>query len=131
MGYKTKQKKHIINYLCNNNNKYSSASDICLYVNKVDKIGLTTVYRILNDLALKGVVHKTFKNNKCYYQIIEENCLKHYHLKCLKCLNVIHVDISDLQEIEDMISYNYNFKINNQETIIYGLCSKCGGNNEK
>ncbi len=84
------------------------------------KIGLTTIYRILNDLALEGKVNKIITSDKTYH--FDYNRDNHIHFICKKCGHIYDVDKSEFSKL-DVQFKNDNYKIENLSII--GLCNKC------
>ena len=126
---KTKQKDYLIEYLKNNNSKHLSVEKIQndLY----GKVGLTTIYRILNYLLDKGLVSKISLENKqgfCYqYNEKNENCNNHYHLICEKCGKLIHFESDEIKKINEEANANNGFEIDNSKVVFYGICKNCKG----
>ena len=123
----TEQKEILINYLKKNKNKHLS-------INKIqndlkDEIGLTTIYRIINNLIKKGEVTKSSLDGKqgFYYQYSEkkEKCKNHYHLICEKCNKLYHFESDEIVKVSQEINKKEHFLIDNERTIFYGICQKC------
>lgn len=123
----TEQKEILINYLKTNKNKHLS-------INKIqndlkDEIGLTTIYRIMNNLIKKGDVTKSSLDGKqgFYYQYSEkkEKCKNHYHLICEKCNKLYHFESDEIVKVSQEINKKEHFLIDNERTIFYGICQKC------
>lgn len=123
----TEQKDALISYLKKNKNKHLSIQEI--QNNLKDEIGLTTIYRIINNLIEKGEVTKTSLNGKqgFYYQYSDrkEKCVNHYHLICEKCNKLYHFDCDEILKVNQKINEKEHFIINNERTIFYGICKKC------
>ena len=125
-NYKTKQKDIIIDDI----KKHTDEFTIKDIYNELDgKIGLTTIYRLINKLVSDGCINKSIgKDNVTYYQYLEE-CSKenHFYLKCDKCGTLIHVDCDCIEELTNHIHKDHKFIPNKENIIINGLCSKCIG----
>lgn len=123
--YKTCQRKIIKDYLVENKEKFISAEEIKEYLKKKDlEVGLTTIYRFLNNLEEKNSVRIEIKNHTKYYQIIPEECCNHFHLKCKKCGKTVHLDCKEFEEVNEHICKKHEFQIDNN-TMIYGTCKDC------
>jgi len=126
MSYNTKQKQIILDYLKDNKDK-------CLTINQIydnlhdNHIGLTTIYRFLNKLYDEGKINKFLSENKeaSYQYLIDDNCMKHIHLKCINCGKIIHLDCHIINDFKDHINLEHGFSIDNSKTSIYGLCKEC------
>ncbi len=130
-NYQTKQKALIDEYLKDNAGNHVTIKDIQEYLDFNDShIGLTTIYRYLDKLVEKGVVHKYIvdNNSSACYQYIKDGCQKrheHFHLKCEKCNELIHLDCHELENIQQHLAKEHNFVLNLHKTVFYGLCNEC------
>ena len=61
--YKTKQKEHILEIIKNKNKEFT-VKDIYQELNK--EIGMTTIYRLIDNLVEDGIINK---NEKYYYYL--------------------------------------------------------------
>ena len=90
-------------------------------------VGLTTIYRSLDDLESKGIITKYYDDSKkAYYKLIE-NCqsVVHFYLKCAKCNKIEHVDCECIEEFKEHILNKHRFSPNFENIVISGLCNKC------
>ena len=123
MKYNTKQKDLILNSIKDIHREFT-IKDIENKLN--NKVGLTTIYRLIDELVLEGRVNKSITNNITYYQYLED-CIEdnHFYLKCEKCSSLIHVDCDCIVDFVNHIYKEHHFKINKNKIIINGLCNKC------
>ena len=121
----------ILNYLKRKHHVFVSANDIMAYLIKQDeKIGLTTIYRVLNALEKEGKLRvEVVKNTRCF-QYVEEECKNHFHLKCEKCGKIEHFDCEEVNDFCKHIGKEHGFMINPQNAI-GGLCKKCQKKNKE
>ncbi len=125
----TKQKKEIIDFLVENKDSHIYIQDIKKNISQ--DIGLTTIYRVINQLVNIGqVIKKPLENGQgfCYqYNEDTQNCKEnnHYHLICEICNKLYHYNNSDMNLIYKDIEKNLNFKVNNQKVVFYGKCNNC------
>lgn len=123
MTYNTKQ-KDIILEIIKKQKKEFTIKDIYELVK--DDTGLTTIYRLVDKLVSDGRLKQSIKDNITYYQYLEEcNNHNHFYLKCDKCGSIIHVDCDCINDLSDHILKEHNFKSNNDNIIINGLCNRC------
>ena len=99
-------------------------------------VSKATLYRFLDVLVSTGDLRKyiTTDGEKACYQYIDEEkgCHEHYHLKCIECGKLIHVECSELDEIQQHIGEHHNFHVDRSRIVLYGTCSDCmGGKDEK
>ena len=124
---KTIQKDLVIEYLKNNRNKHISIQEI--YEELQNKVGMTTIYRIINNLIQKGIVKKIPLENKqgfCYmYNSEDKECQNHYHLICENCNKLFHFETSKMLKLKNDVLKNENFEIDRNKIVFYGLCKEC------
>ena len=124
-SYNTKQKDLILNVLKNKEKEFT-VKDIYNELN--GKVGLTTIYRLVDKLVLEDRINKSIKNNIVYYQYLEDcNEENHFYLKCDKCGSLVHIDCDCIIELSNHIFKEHNFKPNREKIIISGICSNCLG----
>ena len=127
--YNTKQKSQILDIIKCLNSEFT-IKDI---YNKLDKkVGLTTIYRLVDKLVEDNLLNKEIGNhNITYYQYLDE-CKEdnHFYLKCNKCGNLVHVDCDCINDLSNHILKHHKFITNKEKIIINGICNKCikGGN---
>lgn len=124
MKYKTKTREIVMSAIKSYGEDFT-VNDIYLKLNK--KVGLTTVYRVINLLVNNDSINKIVKNdNSTYYQYLgdydKDNQL---FLKCEKCSKVIRIDCNCYKELYDHIFKNHNFQLTKNHIIINGLCVEC------
>ena len=89
------------------------------------KIGLPTVYRILGELSMAGVIYKILHPNRKLYYFYCPNPGHHHHFVCLSCRTVTDIDFclcEQFQQITDGIVQDHIIQAS-------GLCRNCAGNN--
>jgi len=91
------------------------------------EMGLATVYRTLQLLEQLEVVSSLNLEDGCvrYELYSDEGQHNHHHLICSQCGGVIEVEGDLLDELEDKIEREYDFKILDHKLKFYGICSKC------
>ena len=124
MSYSTKQKEMIINIIKTKDKEFTIKD---IYEELEDKVGLTTVYRLVDKLVLEGLIKKNISNdNTVTYEYLEK-CDEHNHfyLKCEKCKKLEHVDCDCINELYNHINKNHKFKLNKENIVINGICQNC------
>ena len=122
--YQTKQKDKILKIIKRTKKKFT-VKDIH---NKLqDEVGLTTVYRLIEQLVKEGYLNKTVgDNNEAFYEYLEKCDNKnHFYLKCEKCGKLLHVDCKCISNLSKHVLKEHNFKTTTSTIIINGLCEKC------
>lgn len=128
--YNTKQKQLIYDLLCRNKNTQFTCEELAgILKESGTPVGKTTVYRYIMKLLSEGKVRRFTDEGKtatfCFVEN-KEQCESHMHLKCTGCGEFIHLDCEVMNEVIGHITSEHNFKIDNSQTVIYGLCGKCG-----
>ena len=92
-----------------------------------ESIGLATVYRVLTQLEMAGLVQKNqFKENQSTYEIKKQH---HDHLICTTCGKIIEFINDDLEKLQEKISQKYQFRLDSHVMTLFGECTngKCKG----
>lgn len=124
---KTEQKEILVKYLEANANKHLTIQEI--HSDLQDEIGMTTIYRIINNLIEKGIVNKIPFENKqgcCYqYNSKKSECCNHYHLICEKCNKLFHFDSIEVGKVGKEAKQKEDFEIDDSRIVFYGICKDC------
>ena len=123
MSYNTKQKDLILETI----KKYDKEFTIKDIYNRLgNKIGLTTIYRLVDKLVEEKRINKTIgQDNVTYYQYLEEcDHDNHFYLKCDKCGSIKHIDCECIEDLSNHIFKEHNFT-SDKNIVISGLCGKC------
>lgn len=86
-----------------------------------ETIGLATIYRVLTQLEMTDLIQKNnFDDNQSAYEIKKSH---HDHLICTKCGNIIEFVNSDLENLQERISKEYNFSLESHVMTLFGSCN--------
>jgi Fur family ferric uptake transcriptional regulator len=125
--YKLNQKEIILDYLRLHSDYSLPASKIAHDLQK--NVTRATLYRILEGLENQGIIKKIYNEQKDYYEYqyydVNEDHSSHLHLKCLKCGKLIHLHCDISSKLVTHVSKEHNFYINQEASIIYGICASC------
>jgi Fe2+ or Zn2+ uptake regulation protein len=119
----TRQRKAILDYL-EHATEPLTAEDIFRAVSQKG-LNLSTVYRSLLAFEKEGLVRKDIssQDSKAYFALTEK---AHYHiLECLDCHRRIRLDYCPFGDVTKAIEKDYGFAIEDENSIIYGLCHDC------
>ncbi len=128
-NYNTQQRKILLDFFRSHLDEYFSTSEIIGNLKEYD-ISNSAIYRNLSSLENDGKLKRISKNGdrKTYYQYIDSStCKGHIHLSCIKCGITTHVSDRASEKLASVLKEYNSFTIDNDETVIYGLCKKCGG----
>lgn len=88
-------------------------------------INLSTVYRILDALAVKNIVTKLSLSgdNKAFFEF-NRKVHRHY-LVCIECKKILAINDCPLEDYEKTLEKETNFSISGHKLDIYGYCPEC------
>lgn len=115
----------VLQILEQNKDKHLSAEDVYkALIESGDDIGLATVYRVLSQFEIAGLIERhNFENN---YSVFELNQGEHHdHLVCVKCGKVEEFCDPVIEQRQEVIAHNAGFKMQDHSLTIYGLCIDC------
>ena len=117
----THPRTKILDVLQSNPGTHLSADEIHnKLVDHNESIGLATVYRVLTQLELAGLIQKNqFNDNQSSYEIKKQH---HDHLICTKCGKIIEFMNDDLEALQEKISDTYQFRLDSHVMTLFGVC---------
>ncbi len=127
-SYSTKQRSVILDkMMLNKNHQYTAEELLHTLKNDNTPVGKATLYRYLDHLVQTGEVKKFFKNDNiaCFYQYVGKHCDEHYHLKCSDCGKIIHLELKQINTLNNKIKKDYGFSVEPSSVILYGVCEEC------
>lgn len=94
---------------------------------KDENITLSSIYRTLETFTRENIVIKASdqKGTALYTLNIDDHC---HYLKCKCCHAEIKLDYCPYHKINHQLSHKYNFDIDENNVVIYGLCENCKNN---
>ena len=124
----THPRSMVLELLQSNPNNHLSADDIHLALSKKNEsIGLATVYRVLTQLEIAGLIQKNqFNDTQSNYEIKKQH---HDHLICSKCGKIIEFLNDDLERLQEKISTKFHFRLDSHVMTLFGSCGDCLSNN--
>ena len=125
----THPRTKILDVLQSNPDMHLSADEIHnKLVDHNESIGLATVYRVLTQLEIAGLIQKNqFNDNQSSYEIKKQH---HDHLICTKCGKIIEFMNDDLETLQEKISDKHQFRLDSHVMTLFGVCrdGKCQKN---
>jgi Fur family transcriptional regulator, zinc uptake regulator len=88
------------------------------------RIGLTTVYRLLEVLTKVGLASPFLVEGNIYYAFCEEH--HHHHFVCLQCHSV-----EDLYECPSIPAAPRGCRIEHHKVDLFGTCERCQHNSQR
>jgi Fur family ferric uptake transcriptional regulator len=124
-GYKvTPQRRLVIRTIISSEDHLTPADIYEKLRNEQPNIGLTTVYRTLEILAQLELICELHSGGICHSYTISAP-QHHHHLICSNCGKVVDFTGYDLSELEERLSRESGFRINNHLLEFTGLCQSC------
>lgn len=105
---------------------FLSADDVWSRVKpRLGSIGLPTVYRILDELAVAGVITRIFLSDRKQYYFLCANREHHHHFVCESCRRVEDVEQCGLDGVSRDIAQRSGGRVTSHILQINGLCGAC------
>ncbi len=89
------------------------------------KISRATLYNTIDLLEKLDLIKRHKFNSKISFYEKSYKQKSHNHLICTKCGKIIEFCHPRIYEIQKDIGQYYNFEINDNEIIFYGICEEC------
>ena len=105
---------------------YLSADEVWSRIkSRLGRIGLPTVYRILDELAEAGVITRIFLSDRKQYYFLCSNQGHHHHFVCLSCRKVADLPSCGIEALEREVSQKIGGKVLSHILQLNGLCGVC------
>lgn len=127
--YSTRQKRVMMSFLRQHDLEPYSVDDLVFEMQEQgEKIGRSTAYRYLEQLAEQGSVRK-YQNARgiTQYQHVANSsaCDGHFHMMCKCCGRLMHVDCELMRSFAEHIFTDHGFRLDPRETVMMGVCARC------
>jgi Fur family zinc uptake transcriptional regulator/Fur family ferric uptake transcriptional regulator len=121
----TPRRQEVMNCL-GGERSYLSADEVWSRIKpRLSSIGLPTVYRILDELALAGVITRIFLSDRKQYYFLCSNQEHHHHFVCESCRRVEDIGLCGLNGISRDIAKRSGVRVTSHILQINGLCGAC------
>lgn len=128
-SYHTEQKKILLDFLSKNRDRSFTIDEITSGIEASGgSLARSTVYRLASKLEREGVLRRFVKSDSrsASYQLAAgEHCESHLHLKCVGCGKLFHMDEDISDELVSRIRACSAFSVDEEESVLYGKCSRC------
>jgi Fur family ferric uptake transcriptional regulator len=128
-AYNTRQKRELQKFLMERSMQHFSVDEVVFELrDRGEKVGRSTVYRYLEQLAEQGSVRKyPGVQGVTQYQHVDDaaSCDAHFHMLCRRCGNLMHVDCRLMGVMADHLMAEHGFQLDPRETLLVGVCEKC------
>ena len=124
-GYKlTPQRRAIIQAIASSQDHLTPAAIYEKVHQDHPAIGLVTIYRTLDKLAKLGLICELHAGGSCHSYTISASG-HHHHLICSNCGTVVDFPGVGLNEMEQDLSRETGFRIDDHLLEFIGLCQAC------
>lgn len=122
MNY-SKQREIILDTL-SKNAIHPTAEALLEFLKRDDSnVGMTTLYRNLNQLAEAGLIKKIDGLEPSAH--FDHNTFEHYHFICEKCKKVYDIPSSVAPDLVKNTTEATGFDITSHDIVFHGICSEC------
>lgn len=123
--YNTVQRQLVAACLSGNAERYLTVDEVLSSIEEGgNRIGRTTVYRALEDMAATGVACKAvIPGGEARYRIAGGTAAG--QLVCLTCGSVSSLDCREALGLASHVLNHHGFLVDPARTILYGTCGKC------
>lgn len=119
----TSQRLAILEYLAIDGNHPTANEIYEALQDETLNMSVATIYNNLNFFKEAGILKELpFGDGSSRYDLTES---RHYHAMCLNCGKVVDFDYPELENADDIIELQTNFKVVNHDFKITGLCEDC------
>lgn len=106
--------------------RYLCPEDIWGFMKKRFKnVGLSTVYRNLDEFYKKGIISKIMLQGRQFYYFFCKTHVHHHHFICKSCKLVEEIPICNFLEKKEEIERYLRGKVTSHFIQIEGLCENC------
>lgn len=105
--------------------RHLSAEDIYKKLLEMgDDVGLATVYRVLTQFESAGlVIRHHFEGGHSVFEL--DDGKHHDHLVCIKCRQVVEFIDPVIEQRQEAIAKEKQFRMTDHALYIYGVCIRC------
>lgn len=124
----TTQRQAILEAIIDNCEEHLNPEEIYDIVKiRYSEIGIATVYRTLQVLEKLNIIYRlNFDDGYNRYELnYDSEGHQHHHLICLNCGKVMEVKLDLLENLENQIEMDNDFKIVDHNVKFFGYCTDC------
>lgn len=130
-SYRTKQRDTILACMAMHPDEAVSAKDIYGFCQAEGLgVGLATVYRHMEKLAMEGLVQPVViqDGKSVHYQFVNPGLTRKaedFFLKCDDCGRITPLDCRHLAAAIEHMERDHGFRVNPAKSVFYGKCRSC------
>ena len=116
----TQPRLKILDLLTNSSDRHLGAEEIYrTLLGNGEEVGLATVYRVLTQFEAAGLVNRHhFEGGQAVFELATEE--HHDHMVCMKTGRVLEFCDPIIEQRQQELAQQYNFKIKDHSLILYG-----------
>lgn len=127
MNY-SKQREKILDVLTRNAIHPTAEELLGFLQGENSNIGITTLYRNLNQLSQAGMIKKIDGLEPSAH--FDHNTFEHYHFICEKCKRVYDVPSDIAPDLIKNVQLATGFEIKSHDIVFHGICNDCKNRKE-
>lgn len=93
-------------------------------IKKHRKIGLTSIYRVLELFESLGMAFKVIYGSSIKYRLCESKG-HHHHIVCKGCGNVAEFNFCDISDWSKKVTDSTGYEVTDHQLNFYGYCKAC------
>ena len=124
--YITEQRRQLLNYFENHCDEQLTINDMTRDLRECG-ISRSAVYRNVDRMVNEGILRRASEDGRrsAYQYVGTKRCCNHIHIQCTKCGRISHIEDERAERALKLALQRSKFKIDEQKTVLYGICSKC------
>ncbi len=89
-------------------------------------ISRSALYRNVDRMVRDGLLRRSTDGSRrsAYQYVGGEHCCDHIHIQCTRCGRISHIEDDGERALKAALA-NSDFHIDEQRTVLYGICRKC------
>ena len=121
----TQQRQEIWNELCSSD-KHRDAEEIFITLrNRGLNVSRATVYRTIDVLVKNNLINKLdIGDGRARFEY-NDKYIHHDHLVCTKCGKIVEFYNDKIEELQNDIAKQHNFKLLDHSHQLFGICKDC------
>lgn len=127
MNY-SKQREKILDVLTRNAIHPTAEELLGFLQDENSNIGITTLYRNLNQLSQAGMIKKIDGLEPSAH--FDHNTFEHYHFICEKCKRVYDIPSDIAPDLIKNVQLATGFEIKSHDIVFHGICNDCKNRKE-
>ncbi len=120
---RSRQREHILALLRSTDTHPTASWIYDQMKQEFHNLSMGTVYRNVNILVDQNLVKKIGWGSS--YDRFDANTDTHYHFVCHKCSSVFDLPMDVIEGLNEQVTKNTNFKVDEHRIDFYGLCEDC------